>query len=181
MGFKLGKKKKLFEGRFIKLWGTEFFDKSGKLQMWEWADKADVVPILPIAANGNLILIKNYRVPVEKYVIESPGGLVDKVGENMEAVARRELLEETGYMAGKLVALPAWPYRSGLSKNMVYGFIATDLKKMNHAEGDDTEDLTVFEVSPRELMDLYANPPADTLVIPEIIAMYEMAKHFKIA
>lgn len=180
MGFKLGKKKKLFEGRFIKLWGTEFLDKSGNSHMWEWIDKADVVIILPITAEGNLVLIKIYRVPLERYVIESPAGLHDNPSESREEVAKRELLEETGYEADKLVALPSWPYRSGLSKNMAYGFIATGAKKVNHAGGDDTEDLTVFEISPEKLMDLYFNPPMDATVIPEIIAMYEMARFLKI-
>ena len=181
MGFKLGKKQKLFEGKFIKLWHTEFLDKSGNPKAWEWTEKADVVPVLPITPAGNLVLIRNYRVPVEKYVIESPGGLVDKMGENMEEVARRELMEETGYEAEKFVALPSWPYRSGISKNMVYGFIAIGVKKVDHhAAGDDTEDLTVFEIFPEKLMDLYVHPPADTTIIPEIIAMYELAKYMKI-
>lgn len=180
MKFQLGKKRALFKGNFIRLNGTEFFDKGGKPQFWEWIDKADVISVLPIKSDGKFVLVKNYRVPVEKYVIEPPAGLDDKEGEVKEEIARRELLEETGYGAGRLMALPPWPYRSGTCKNMIYGFIALDLKKIRYADGDDTEDLDVLEISRDELMDAYFNPPPDTLIIPEILAMHDMAHFLKL-
>ena len=180
MKLKLGKKQQYYAGSYVRLYGTEFFDKTGKRHIWEWFDKSDVVSVLPITNDGKAVLVKNYRVPLEKYVIEPPMGANDKDGENFEEIAKRELLEETGYAADKLTPLPPWPYRSGTSRNMIYGFVATGLKKVNDAAGDDTEDLTVLEVPLKKLISLCLNPPADALFLPEIIAMYEMAKELKI-
>lgn len=175
MKFKLGAKKKIYEGKFITLWGTEFWDKEGKLQVWESIRKNDVIAVLPITKDGKAVLIKNYRVPVEKYVIETPAGLMDHDGENHEEAIRRELIEETGYDAASWHALPAWPYRSGTSQNKIYGFIATDLKKISDVTGDATEDISVIEVPLEKLVDLWLNPTDDTAFQPEIIAMYEAA------
>ena len=180
MALRLGKKMELYKGKFITVNGTEFFDKNGKLHLWEWMEKADVVAVLPITAEGKLVLIKNYRVPIEKYVIESPAGLHDKKDEALEEAAKRELLEEAGYEADHWVATPPWPYRPGSSKNVVYGFIATGLRKLSDQAGDATEDITMLELSYEELGRLYLNPSPDTLIAPEIMAMYEMARFLKI-
>ncbi len=175
MNFKITGKKILFEGKFLNLWGTEFIDKGGNAQMWEYVEKADVISVLPITDDGKVVLIKNYRVPVERYVIEPPAGLTDKDGENYEEAIKRELLEETGYEASKIHALPSYPYRSGTSKNMIYGFIATGLKKVNDNVGDDTEDISVMEVPFNDLVGLWLKPKDDTYFQPEIIAMYQAA------
>jgi len=175
MQFKLGRKKVLFQGKFVTLRSTEFSDKSGKLQEWEYTDKNDVIAVLPITDDHKAVLVKNYRVPVERYVIETPAGLTDKKGESHEEAIKRELLEETGYEASKLVALPGWPYRSGTSRNMIYGFIATGLKKITDIVGDDTEDISVIEVPLGKLTDLWLRPEKDVLFQPEILAMYQAA------
>lgn len=175
MKFKLGDKKVLYKGKFITLWGRGFLDKASKPQMWEYAEKADVISVLPITDDGKAVLIKNYRVPVEAYVIETPAGLTDKDGENYEEAIKRELREETGYEASKLHALPPWPYRSGTSKNMIYGFIATGLKKVSEVVGDDTEDLSVVEIPLDKLVEAWLHPQDDTLFQPEILAMLQAA------
>lgn len=175
MQFKLGGKKKIYEGKFITLWGIDFIDKEGKSQVWEAIEKSDVIAVLPITDDGKVVLIKNYRVPVEAYVIETPAGLMDHKDEDHEAAVRRELLEETGYDATHFYPLPAWPYRSGSSRNKIFGFIATGLKKVDDARGDATEDIEVMEVPFEKLMELWLKPEPGVLFQPEIIAMYHAA------
>ena len=175
MKFKIGEKKIIYKGKFITLWSTKFLDKDGKPQAWESMGKNDVVAVLPITDDGKAVLIKNYRVPVEKYVIETPAGLMDHDGEDYEPAIRRELVEETGYEAEKFYALPAWPYRSGTSQNKIYGFIATGLKKISEVYGDATEDIEVIELPLKELVSIWLKPPGDVLFQPEIIAMYQAA------
>ncbi len=74
-------KKLLFQGKFTKLWGTIFLDKAGKERTWEWLEKKNPVLIFPITQDNKIILIKNFRIPFEKYIIEIPAGLLDKEGE----------------------------------------------------------------------------------------------------
>jgi ADP-ribose diphosphatase len=180
MKFKLGEKRIVFKGKFVKLWTTEFIDKGGKSQEWEYIEKADVISVLPITDDNKAVLVRNYRVPVERYVIETPAGLTDKKGESYEEAIKRELLEETGYQASSLHELPPWPYRAGASKNMIHGFIATGLKKITDKVGDDTEDLSVIEVPLDKLVDLWLHPTDNTYFLPEILAMYQAAIALKI-
>lgn len=180
MAFKIGKKGKLFDGKFVALWGTEFLDKGGNPQFWEWITKKDVVAVFPITEDDKAVLVKNYRVPLEKYVIETPAGLTDKEGETHEELTKRELLEETGYVADVFHALPAYPYKSGTSGNMAYAFIATGLRKVGHEAGDDTEDISVVEIPLEKLAKFYIDLPPDTLFSLEILAIYEIAKYLKI-
>jgi ADP-ribose pyrophosphatase len=175
MKFQLGKKKVIYKSNFVTLWGTEFIDKGGKSQEWEYIEKADAVAVLPITRDNKAILIKNYRVPVERYVLETPAGLLDKKGENLEDGVRRELLEETGYKADRIYQLPAWPLRSGISKNIIHGFIATGLEKVSDIVGDDLEDLSVVEIPLKDLVDAWLHPKDDAYFSLEIIAMYQAA------
>ncbi|HVM76570.1 MAG TPA: NUDIX hydrolase [Candidatus Paceibacterota bacterium] len=181
MKFKIGEKETLYEGKFIKVRKTDFLDKEGKPQVWEYIEKNDVIAVLPITDDGKAVLVKNYRVPLEKYVIETPAGLMDHAGEAHEEAIKRELFEETGYTAEKLFSVPAFPYRSGTSANKIYGFIATGLKKVNDNVGDATEDIEVVEVPLKDLTKLWLDPKDDSLFQPEIIAMYQAAIEMGIA
>ena len=178
---KIGAKKQIFKGRFIKLWGTEFFDRNGNAQLWEWMEKAQAILVFPITENREVVLIKNFRVPLEKYVIEIPAGLRDKSGESPLEVAQRELMEESGYAAANFVEVPVWPYRAGSSNGLIQAFIATGVKKVkDYVTGDAMEDITVMEVPLDGLIDLYFNPPEDSLFQPEILALYQMAQYLKL-
>lgn len=140
----------------------------------EWVKKKDVVVIFPITNEGKVVLIKSYRVPLEKYVIELPAGLVDRKGESLEDVARRELMEETGYHAGKFLALPPTPYAAGTSNNLTNNFIATDLSKSSEVHGDVTEDISIIEVPLNDLVTYYLNS-TDVLFNLKIIALQQVA------
>ena len=175
---KIGNKSQIFKGKFIKLWGTEFFDRNGNPQLWEWIEKAQAVLVFPVTRHREVVLIKNFRVPLEKYVIEIPAGLRDKPGETPLEVAQRELLEESGYTGSNFVEVPVWPYRAGSSNGIIQAFIATDVTKVkDFVTGDVMEDITVMEVPLDSLLDLYFDLPEDTLFQPEILALYQMAQH----
>ena len=173
MKFKLGGKTVVYEGRFMKVWSTEWFDAAGKPQVWEYVEQRDVVLVLPVTDDQKAVLIKTYRIPIERYVIENPAGLVDKKGENMEDAIKRELLEEVGYAAANIHALPPYPARPGVSKNMFYPFIATGLKKVADNTGDDTEDISIMEIPLNKLFDLWLHPADDTFIQPDVLAMYQ--------
>ncbi len=178
---KIGAKKQIFKGKFIKLWGTEFFDRNNNPQLWEWIEKAQAILVFPITKHREVVLIKNFRVPLEKYVIEIPAGLRDKLGETPLQVAQRELIEESGYTSTNFIEVPVWPYRAGSSNGIIQAFIATDVIKIkDFVTGDAMEDITVMEVPLDGLLDLYFDLPEDTLFQPEILALYQMAQHLKL-
>lgn len=68
------------------------------------------VVIVPVLDDGRVVLIRNYRVSVARFVVELPAGTLER-GEAPEVCAGRELIEEGGYKAGELVAL-GWFFTS---------------------------------------------------------------------
>ncbi|WP_457637066.1 NUDIX domain-containing protein [Oceanithermus sp.] len=66
-----------------------------------------VVFALPLTKNGEALLIKQYRHPTRRFLLEVPAGKVDP-GEDLETAVRRELLEEIGAEAGELVRFPSF-------------------------------------------------------------------------
>ena len=73
-----------------------------------------------------VLLIRQFRPPVNGYVIEFPAGLNDK-GDTLEEAAKRELLEETGYSAREMIFLTEGPMSSGASGEILTVFLAKGL------------------------------------------------------
>ncbi|MCK4891812.1 MAG: NUDIX hydrolase, partial [Candidatus Pacebacteria bacterium] len=120
----------------------------GKMRKWEAVERttgADIVSVIPVTDNGKIILIKQFRPPVGRMVIEFPAGLRDE-GENLQVSALRELQEETGYQAGEIRKLFAGPVSAGLSSEFLTVFLATDLKFVGKKDGREERGIEVYEV-----------------------------------
>jgi len=84
------------------------------------------VAIIPLLPDGQVCLIHNYRVAVGKTMIELPAGTIDP-GELPATTARRELREETGYVAAKWRNLPGCYMSPGILKERIHLFVAEGL------------------------------------------------------
>jgi len=125
---------------------------------WEFSDRPNataVVGILPITSDGQLVLIEQYRIPVQSRVIEIPAGLVgdeeEFKDESLADCAARELLEETGYRAGVITPLLSGPTSPGMTPEITHLFAATDLTRESEGGGNDSEDITVHHVPLNDL------------------------------
>ena len=115
---------------------------------WEYATRPNCTAIVAIFAEveGHLLCVEQRRPPVDAVVLEVPAGLVGDDGdadEPLEAAARRELLEETGYEAETWEAVTVGPPSAGLSDEVVTSFRATGLSKTGDGGGVDGEAITV--------------------------------------
>ena len=120
---------------------------------WEFAHRPTVTGIVAIVAvtpQKGLLLVEQFRPPVDARVIEIPSGLVGDVrgseGEGLLAAAKRELLEETGFQARTWTRLFAGPPSAGISSEVVTFYRATQLRRSTDGGGDEHEDITVHEV-----------------------------------
>jgi 8-oxo-dGTP pyrophosphatase MutT (NUDIX family) len=149
------------KGNWLTLSKLEYNDRSGRVRHWEAAERVNsrgaVLMIARICQTDELILIKQFRPPAGKYLIEFPAGLIDP-GESPEHTAERELLEETGYH-GKIVSVSPPGYSSpGMSgetivtvKMEINGDHFEDAPPESRQE--DSEDIETILVKRCELME----------------------------
>ena len=138
---------------------------------WEYAFRTDasgVVVLVPVTDNGELVLVEQYRAPVDNRVIELPAGLVGDAGDKHEdfaAAARRELIEETGFEAGTLEELLVGPVSPGMVSEIINVYLARDLNRVGPGGGDQSEDITVHLVPLAEAEAWLAARQADGLMV----------------
>ncbi len=119
-------KKVCWQGSFLRTIILRYTDHSGNLRDWEAVERVNcngVVAIIPVTADEEVLLVRQFRPVVNNFVIEFPAGLNDK-GENAVDAAKRELIEETGYSAQDFILIAKGPLSSGMSAEMMDVFIA---------------------------------------------------------
>ncbi|MCL5023465.1 MAG: NUDIX hydrolase, partial [Nitrospirae bacterium] len=115
---------------------------------WEAVERVNcegIVCIVPVMDEGEMVLIRQYRPPLDNYVIEFPAGLSDR-GEKLEETASRELLEETGYEAEEMIFLAKGPLSSGSSREILTAYLAKGLTFKGTGQRDETEDIEVLKI-----------------------------------
>jgi ADP-ribose pyrophosphatase len=131
----------VWRGRFIEA------KRQGK---WEYVSRTRGVTAAVILAvdGGDVILIEQYRVPVGAACIELPAGLVgdEEEGEEIEAAAIRELEEETGYRAARMVALGRFWASPGMSSEYFTLLRAEELTRTGEGGGTAGEEIIVHKV-----------------------------------
>jgi len=120
---------------------------------WEYVERKNItgiVGMVPVTDGGKLVLVEQLRPAVGGSVIELPAGLVGDIegerDEPMETAAARELIEETGYRAGKMVQVCCGVASAGIASEEMTFFLATELEKVGPGGGDDSENIVVHEV-----------------------------------
>ncbi|MCU0666967.1 MAG: NUDIX hydrolase [Candidatus Omnitrophica bacterium] len=84
--------------------------------------------IVPFLGNGKVVMLRQYRPVIKKYLYELPAGTLEE-NETPLACARRELIEETGFSAGKLIKLGFIYPVPGYSTEKIFIYKAFDLKR----------------------------------------------------
>jgi 8-oxo-dGTP pyrophosphatase MutT (NUDIX family) len=106
---------------------------------------ADWVNVVAISASGHLLLVEQYRHAVGRTMLEIPAGHFDPE-EGLEAAARRELLEETGYGGGTWHALSALHPAASRFTNQVHAFLAIGVTRLAKPVEEESENLRLHEI-----------------------------------
>lgn len=134
----------VYEGKFLKVHKDSVSLPDESTSFREYILHPGAVAVLALTNNGELIMERQYRYPAGREFIEIPAGKIDP-NEPPEQTAKRELLEETGYLASKWTYLGTAHPCIGYSNEKISYYLAEELTltKRQLDEGEFLEVLTV--------------------------------------
>lgn len=117
----------VYEGRRIDLFLDEVRLPNGHTVTLELIRHPGAAAVVPLDQDGNVVLVRQYRHATGSFLLEVPAGTLDHPGEPPEDCARREVQEETGYLAGRLESL-GWIWTTpGFTNEKIWLYLALDL------------------------------------------------------
>jgi len=142
------------------------------------SDWAIVVPALDTKRGREFIMVRQWRHGAQDLSLEFPGGVFEK-GEDAQTAAERELLEETGYRAGKIEKLGEFNPNPAIMTNKVHFFLAQDLSPIAGQNLDEDEYVEVETVTLEEVLQGMGKPPFIHALMGTAMALYMQMKNEK--
>jgi len=139
----------IYKGRIVNLRDDKVKLPNGRKTKREIIEHNDVVAIVALDGQENVLLVKQYRKPVEKELLEIPAGGVED-GEDPDASALREMQEETGYLPKQLKKIGGVYASPGYCTEFLHLYLATDLVP-SKLSADDDEHIDVIKVPLSEI------------------------------
>ena len=138
----------IHDGRIVKLALEEVRLPNGHTIILEIIKHPGAAAVVPLDADGNVILVRQYRHATGSWLLEVPAGKLDHPGESPEDCALREVEEETGYRAGRLSSL-GWIWTTpGFTDEKIHLFMASGLTQgAHHREADEFIELKPVSIS----------------------------------
>ncbi|MBQ1416482.1 MAG: NUDIX hydrolase [Selenomonas sp.] len=128
----------VFDGNLLKVYRDTVKLPTGNEATREWIKHPGASAVLPVLADGQVILVKQYRYPIGRVTLEIPAGKLDAPDEDPQLCAVRELSEETGYTAEKIEKLTTIATTVGFSNEYIHIYAATGLKAgQQHTDEDE--------------------------------------------
>jgi ADP-ribose pyrophosphatase len=128
MSSKVKKKiKPVYCGRVFEVFEEDIALPDGRIYRISRIEHSDTVAVVPLAQDGKVLLIRQYRPAVGKNLIEIPAGTMNHAEEDPNACAERELAEETGFKSGRLIKLFGGYLVPGYGNEYMHFYLALDL------------------------------------------------------
>ena len=125
----------IFRGRVIEV-SVDTVSEGAITYVREVVHHAGSAVIVPVFDDGTIALVRQYRHPTQRYLLEVPAGTLER-GEAPEKGAARELEEELGLVSGRLEKLSEFFVSPGFCEEKMWVYLATDLTKTEQRLEDD--------------------------------------------
>lgn len=166
----------IYRGKILNLRVDTVELPDGRTSKREIVEHSAAVIIVPVKEDGQLLLVRQYRSATGRTALELPAGNIEP-GEELESAALRELQEETGYEAQKLVRLCSFFSTPGFSDEELHLFFASGLTLLKQ-NLDDDEFLEVLSVPWEEAVKMiWAGEICDAASVTGILAVDSYIKN----
>lgn len=143
----------IYDGRIIKVQVDEVLLPNGNTAKREIVKHQGAVAVIPLTKDGKLVVVRQFRKPLEKAIVEIPAGKLER-GEDPLACAKRELEEETGYTARHYEKLSSFYTSPGFADELLHVYVATGLTK-GESRPDEDEFVDMIELTLDEAHELH--------------------------
>lgn len=148
-------REEIYKGKIIEVVKDTITLPENKTAKRELVLHSDAAAIVPIDAEGNIILVKQYRHPFGEMVYEIPAGLVEK-GEDPLLCAKRELEEETSFKCEDLSFVCKSASSIGFCNEIIYIYIAENLTQ-GEFNFDEDEFIEIYKFKPEKALEMIEN------------------------
>ena len=138
----------IFNGKLLHVYNDTVLLPDGNNATREYIRHIGAVCIVPLTDDGQVVVERQFRYPMDEVTVEIPAGKLNSKSEDHESAARRELLEETGATAQKMIYLGEFYPACAYSDEIIYMYLAKGLS-FGSDNPDEDEFLTV-ELMPLE-------------------------------
>ncbi len=159
----------------LNLMKTESLSPQGAIKEFVVMDAPDWAIVIPVVDNF-FLMVKQWRHGEKALSIEFPGGVIEK-NETSEEGAKRELKEETGYSAGKLVHLGSINPNPALMTNHVHIYAAFDLHNFEKQNLDSDEYVNFLKIPQKEVFTKIGSSEYPHALMATALMLYEQYKN----
>lgn len=145
----------IYKGKIISVQLDQVELPDGSKSVREIVKHPGAVAIVPFTKDGKMVVVRQFRKPLEKEIYEIPAGKLEQ-GEDPETCALRELEEETGYTPRKINFITSFYTSPGFANELLYLYEAEDLEE-GKAHPDADEFVEMSEISLDEGLELMKN------------------------
>ena len=145
MKFRVEAEREIFQGRVIRLVDRDLVLPNGRRTTFSIVEHPGAVAIIPVHANGDVVLLKQFRPSIGEEIYEIPAGTIEK-GEAPLATAKREIVEETGFKARQWTKIAEFFTAPGFCTELMHVYVARGLSPAT-ADGDADEVLRPVRMS----------------------------------
>lgn len=143
---------------------------NGNICYWDYLDNVSAAAVLPVLPNGNILLVRQYRLAIDRWTLEIPAGKLDYEDEDFLVCAKRELEEETGYKSEDFSYLIELNSSVTFWKSKVKIFVANNLTN-GQIHFDRDEETKTEEWSLEDLKkEIYSGNICDSKTVAGIMA-----------